>query len=385
MGGQTVIRHTYTYNSNHGITSKKNALNETVTMTYKYPDKGVIEKVMDPTGTELIKQGSQPAGHVQTYTYDFKNSTFYVTDFNGVQKKKVTNEKGQLLLEEEVQTGAEPKTIRKIEYLPNRIEKHTDSVGNVTTMQRDEWRNITKVTDGEGNITSISYNSQKKPLTVTDPLGTVTRMDYDAKGNLTTLTQALGKPEQTITTYGYNGYGEVTSVTANGLTTSYTYNNGRVASVTDPRNNATVIEYDLMGNPTKITDPMGNIVTATYDLMGNPLVITDPNGKVTKNTYDVKGNMRTTTDPLGNITTFDYNYANKVASVTDGEGKVTTYEYDGMKRLSRITDAAGGLTSFTYESTGCASCGNIGGDLSALSDPKGQTTSYGYDKGLMVK
>jgi RHS repeat-associated protein len=57
--------------------------------------------------------------------------------------------------------------------------------------------------------------------------------------------------------------------------------------------------------------------------------------------------------------------------------------YDGAKRLVKTTDASGGITSFSYQS-GCSSCGG-GGDLTSLTDPKNQATTFTYDKGLMIK
>lgn len=394
----------YEYNSSHGITSKANALGETVTVSYKYPDKGIVEKVIDPTGTELIKQGSQPTGHVQTYAYDFKNSTFYVIDFNGVQKKKITNEKGQLLLEEEVQTGAEPKLLRKIEYLPNRVEKHTDSVGNVTTMQRDEWRNVVKVTDGEGNITAMSYNTNKKPLTVTDPLGNVTRMDYDAKGNLSTLTQAQGKLEQTVTTYGYNGYGEVTSVTRGAASTIITYHPvwGQPETITDALNNTTTIEYDNHGNADAVIDPENHRTEFTYDSKSNLLTKKDPIGNITTYTYNADNRPATVRDALNRVITLETDYKGRVTAVIDalanrkeygydGNGNlakimqgdsITTLTYDGSNRLKTVIDPENNTTAYEYASSAanCSSCSGSTDSPVKITDPSGNFTRYVYDK-----
>ena len=234
--------HRYTYNNYHGITTKTNPLNETYTIEYQYADRGIVSKITDPQVKAM------------TNAYDFKNGIFYITDYNGAKKKKIINEQGKLIQEEQIE-GASSKTIKKIEYLENRTEKITDAAGNITFIQRDEWRNVIKTIDGEGNETRITYNTNKKPLTITDPLGNITRMEYDAYGNLIKLTQAEGKPEQTITSYVYDGYNQMTSATVNNLTTTYTYNEqGRVTAITDPRGNKTNVEYNAAGNPKKITD-----------------------------------------------------------------------------------------------------------------------------------
>jgi len=186
----------YTYNNYHGITSKANALNETYTIEYEYPDKGIVKRIIDPVGTEMIALGQSPEGHEKTFGYDFANKTFYTTDGRGVTKKKILRENGALLLEEEI-NGADAIPTKKIEYLANKIEKITDAAGNITTIQRDEWRNVIKAVDGEGATTSITYNSDKKPVTITDALGTVTQFEYDSYGNPLKITQAKGKPEET--------------------------------------------------------------------------------------------------------------------------------------------------------------------------------------------
>ncbi|MHB8882794.1 MAG: DUF6531 domain-containing protein [Thermodesulfovibrionales bacterium] len=128
----TEVISTYTYNNNHGLTSKSNALEETYTIEY-YPqwvDKGVARRIIDPTGTEMIKAGGQPTGHEMVFTYDFQNRVFYYTDHRGVTYKNVTNEKGQIVATEEIQNG-QTVLISKTEYLPNRIAKTTDILGNI--------------------------------------------------------------------------------------------------------------------------------------------------------------------------------------------------------------------------------------------------------------
>lgn len=396
---------TYTYNTYHGITSKTNALSETYTIEY-YPtwiDKGVAKRIIDPIGTELIKQGKEPTGHEMTFIYDFQNRVFYYTDYRGITYKNIMNEKGQILSTDEIQNGqAVPMT--KVEYLENRTVKTTDALSNVTLTQKDEWGNIIKRIDPEGNEWRYTYNIQSKLLSITDPMGTITKYEYDSYGNRTKEILASGTAEESTTVYTYNQYNELTAITKGTATTSYTYNN--------------------TGNLTELKDPVGNTTTMTYDDAGNLLSLTDSAGNKTEFTYDGNGNRLTHKDPLGNITKYEYNSANRITKFTDAPGNTTLYEtdfkgritaitdalnnkkeyqydgsgniikiiegsitttmtYDSSNRLTSLTDAEESVTKYEYAGAGCSTCGGNAGSLNnpvKMIDPLGNAAYYIYDK-----
>lgn len=398
---QPITLNSYTYNTFHGITTKSNAIGETYTIEYQYADKGIISRIIDPAGTELIKKGSQPTGHEMKYAYDFKNGTFFVTDSNGAKKKKIINDTGKLLLEEEI-SGTTTKTIKKIEYLDNRTEKITDVAGSIT-IQRDEWRNIIKATDGEGNETRITYNNLKKPLTITDALGNITRMEYDTYGNLIKITQAEGKPEQTITTYAYDNYNQVTSASTGNATRTITYNSsGLPVTIADPFNNTTTIQYDSYGNASAVIDANNNKTEFTYDTKGNLLTSKNALGNITAYTYNTANRPISAKDALNRITGIETDFKGRITAITDalsnkkeyqydGNGNVvkiiegvsiTTMTYDFSNRLTSITDSEGNKTNYEYAGAGCSSCGGGGSVDSPIktTDPLGNITKNIYDK-----
>lgn len=408
---------TYTYNSFHGMTSKTNALGEIYQMEYEKPEKGILKKVIDPVGSTLLAEGKQPDGHVKSFAYDFDNSVFYTTDYDGTTRKKTINGKGYLTSEVLLAEDGE-KVLKKIEYLEDNSEEVTDAAGNVTTIKRDEWRNILSMTDGEGNRTTTVYNMVGKPLTVTDPSGIVTRFEYnDADdpyyslsrinyvGNQGVLLlkkiEAEGLPDERITLYGYSRYGELESVTVGEATTTITYDdNGLPVTITDPLGHANRLEYDYAGHITAAIDALGNRTVFTYDDLGNLLTVKDPLGNVTTMDYNAAGQLKKITDALDRETQIetdfreritaivdalnyrkDYAYDGKgrLLSVTEG-GSLSTFNYDDSGRLISTTDAENNTTTYEYADAGCTSCGANSAIPENIIDPFGNVTKNLFDK-----
>jgi RHS repeat-associated protein len=131
------------------------------------------------------------------------------------------------------------------------------------------------------------------------------------------------------TSYGYDGNGNVTSVTVSGtnaptLTTGYTVNS--------------------YGQIVKITDPKGNITSYDYANAWS-----DSACPVTSATANGPGLI---TDALNHQTTIKYySCSGHAANVKDANSQETSYTYDGLNRTFGITYPDGGNTSYTYTDT----------------------------------
>lgn len=392
QNSQSITLSIYTYNSNHGILTKANALQETYTIEY-YPawvDKGVAKRVIDPVGTELIKAGQQPTGHEMTFVYDFTNRVFYYTDYRGITYKSIMNDKGQILSIDEVQ-NSQTTPVTKTEYLENRTTKTTDALGNVTTSQKDEWGNIIRKVDPEGNEWKYTY-SQSKLLTITDPLGTITRYEYDQYGNRTKEIIASGTGDEAITTYPYNQYNELISTTKGNSTTYYTYNNaGSLTEIKDPLGNITTMTYDDAGNLLTTTRPLiGATTYENYDFKGNPQKTTYPNGNITLYTYDILGRIKTITNQADNAVTQYFYVTTSGTCQTCGsgggtgeidyiilpEGNKIDYDYDSAGNLIKITDNEGNSINYTYDTKG----NRTREDIKDTSKTIQKTVSYEYNQ-----
>ena len=148
--------------------------------------------------------------------------------------------------------------------------------------------------------------------------------------------------------------GVVTSVTADGVTTTYELaasgstgtmtvrnmlddetiersivsdlNIGRPISVTDPLDRTTTFAYDAHGRLTRVTAPLGNYVEYVYDEN------TDARGNVTR-TIRSSGTNPQSTPPVVITAAYSTTCVNVVTcnlpiSTTDARGNVTEYEYD---------------------------------------------------------
>jgi YD repeat-containing protein len=266
----------------------------------------------------------------------------------------------------------------------------TSATGNVTTYTYDSLHRKTKevdpsVTDARTGTaatptTSWTYDGLGDVLTVTDPDGNATSFTYDNLGRKASEIDALvdnghGTNAHPTTTYGYDAA-------------------GNLVQVTDPLGNITTTAYDALGRVTSVTqaDPddagaqTSPVTSYVYDANGNTLSITDPNGNVTTSSYDALNRQISRTDPLvydgisstnlHPVTTYGYDLNGNLVSLTDPKGNQTTYAYDRLNQKTSETDPipeTGGthpVTTYTYD---------LVGNLIAVTDPLGHTTSYLYD------
>jgi RHS repeat-associated protein len=218
------------------------------------------------------------------------------------------------------------------------------------------------VTDPLGNVTTLTYKSDGQVDTVTAPTpagyagAPKTVNSYTAtaslSGNINLLTQrqttaTAGSPPSIITTFGYE-------TAANGLMLK--------TATLDPSglNYATTFGYDGYGNQTTVKGPrtdFDDTVTTAYNADRQPVTMTYPISPVTQMTYNGDGRVTSTARKLGGSWMVSCNTytasgqvstsfgAYKTASPTDcsfsGNAAVpkVTYSYDGADRLITTTVA----------------------------------------------
>ncbi len=241
--------------------------------------------------------------------------------------------------------------------------------------------------EGIGVWSCVAINTCNRPFSVTDPLGNMTSMTYFADGQLNTITAPTpsgyaGAP-RTVNSYtatpslsGTINLLTQQQVTATAgsppsLVTSFAYDtatNGLVlkSATVDPAglNLATTYGYDGYGNQTSIRGPRTDVndtSVTTYDAARNPITYTGPNPgsgpPVTQISYDANGRVTSTARKLGSfwmVTCTTYTPSGQVgssfgpfkrSSATDctfaGNTAVplVTYGYDGADRLISTTSA----------------------------------------------
>lgn len=348
----------FTYDSSHNLTGITNALGKTT--TYRYDINGYVLSAVDSEGTSMFTNIYDIYGRViaqQDAVSTHHQGTFIYDEVSEVGKVKTTYKNRE---------GESSKFIYDNNY---KLISYTDELDCTTTYTYDASGNKTSKTDVNGNKTAYTYDILGNLLTVANAEGDITLMTYDKNNNLLSVQDATGN--KTVYTYDSNNnllsttdpMGNLTSYTYdnNGLmlakitpsgTTSYTYKNGMVKTITDPTGVVVNNDYDDAGRLINKTDVNGNKTTMEYDAMDNLIKITDPLGNFKTCTYDDHGYKITETDARGNTTRYVYNGNGKMIRKTDALGNITQYEYDGEDRLIRIIDPIGNVTAYTYDAKG---------------------------------
>ncbi|MDG9931347.1 DUF6531 domain-containing protein, partial [Pseudomonas sp. GD04042] len=307
----------------------------------------------------------------------------------------------------------------------------TDSAGNTLLSYYDAAGRLTHTVNKLGEITENTYNTFGEVITntrfyerlsstanltgglLTTPLSALTqtirsnvansttRFDYDRGGRLISSINALGYG----TTYGYNRYGQQTSITRDitgddfrpeSVITYFSYNKrgelirqledvagldrstttqydafGRVIARTDGRGLTSTLRYDNGGRVVVSRDPLNQSQTIEYDAFGRMLAQTDALGRVTSYVYDDVNRTLTQTLPGGVQVVSIRNRHDELLSIRDGNGNTTTYSYNKNGQLLSSTNALGQTTHNAYDAKS--------GFKTSTMDASGNITRYSYD------
>jgi len=348
---------TYSYDALNRETGTTDALNDIATITYDAA--GNVTKVQAPT----------PAGQTArttTYAYDSMDRLTTVTDPLGYQTIYGFDADGNLVTTKDpmgrittTQFDAMDRPVVVIDPMGNRVTTTFDADGEALT-----------VTDALNRTTTYAYSVRGWVATQTDPMGflatftyTPTGEDlgtyqtggslletstdyYDADDRLIAQADGLGN----LTSYTYDGVGNVISVTAaNTNTTSYVYDSrNRLIETVEPLGVTVSFTYDGSGNLQTATDALGHTTTALYDALDRATTMTSAVGGITTITYDVAGRETSLTDPVGNKTQWAYDADDRLTTSTQPNGATVTYVYDNDGELTDTTDADGRRTTYSY-------------------------------------
>ena len=257
------------------------------------------------------------------YLYKDAYGTSYKYDAEG-RLIRAENDNGDVI--DYTYTGVD---LTKISYKKDAVEY--DNV----TYAYDSNHNLLTETTKNGIKTTYNYPTNHKgyptSVVVTDADGSLqSRVDYAYTNNYNYLLKSTDA-EGHVTQYTYNQYlGITTAVTdPNGNTTSYTYNaqNDALQSVS-----ATVGSTAVSNSYTYNTQQLLSSVSH--------------NGFSYGFTYDQFGRISTTSVAGQTLGAYAYNTDGTLASMTYGNGTVHSYAYDELDRLS--SESYNGTTAFTY-------------------------------------
>lgn len=201
-----------------------------------------------------------------------------------------------------------------------------------------------------------------------------------------------------VSYYSYDTHGNVTSMTNESGTWTYTYDTNfpdKVAKMVSSSNFAGwAYEYNPPGTAAagalaaiyrlrsdKTTKD--KITAYTYDAKGRVASFTDDNGLIVATyTYDSAGNLATV--KAGNIYTTSYTYDSigRRTAMTSPDGQVTTYTWDALGRITSVTlpkptpsSPLNFVVAYSYDNYDATS----GLVFTNVTDPNGRVTKTGYD------
>ena len=238
--------------------------------------------------------------------------------------------------------------------------------------------------DDQGRLIRVSRSDDQEVLT----------QAFDSQGRLTErIIKALpsGDVASSIER-NYSSDGRVESITTDGLTTSYEYDDqARVvavsggidtefeyaddtplpSAVTTPEGGRSAIETE-QGFTVAITDATGATSVTRRDAIGNPVAVGfgpdslwayefDPEGNITSSTsatgrswvatWAPRSTLLSEEDPIGRISSYEHDDAARVVREILPEG-TTTYRYTSLGRLLEMTLPDGAATRYEYAADG---------------------------------
>jgi len=273
------------------------------------------------------------------------------------------------------------------------------------------------ITNGDG-----TYSGEDADLTAYNPADSLFGSSYmltTHNGTAYTFDASTG---QLSTASDRNGntltYTDGGIFSSSGVGVSFTRDYaGRITTITDPRGDSIVYDYDVDGNLISVTDRNGNATqfvyapspphtldhvidatgrtvaqvtytggrvtglsdasgntsSLTYDLNSLTEQVTPPGGGAPSTvTLDALGNATGTTDALGHSSAGIYDGTNLTSQTqtVGGQTLTTSYSYTPNGEVVTATDAAGHVTRFTYDSFGLPM---------TETDALGNTTTFSYD------
>lgn len=399
------------------------------------------ERAYDPGGR--LTASLDALGRTRTFAYDAADRLTKVTlvgyrDRDGMTRNIVLeeyeyDEDGHVLTEitgdgqrREERTWSEDGRVKTITVAPASLNRRTtfsyDLNGNIVREAlsdgsgTEELRHTydaadrtirTTVENGANDLTtSFAYDQRGNLTATTDPRGTAGAADYtveygyDEAGNLvlerappTVVTTGGGATVRPTTTYGYDAYGDATTIrTPTGDVTTTTYDRlGRAQTIRHPdytRPDGTAqspaiesMSYSPTGNLVQWIDRRGGTWDFTFDTLNRPVRTEEPLIGTTRPTtvtaYDHASNPIEVVDPEGAIRQATYDDLNRprTSTVILGTGAgarplTTTLDHDDLGNLTYTEDPLGHTTRATF---------NAGSEMISSADGLGHLTTYGRD------
>ncbi len=428
-------RVTGTSGTYYRMNSLKDAENRTYTCTY-YISNGKLKRITDPTGRWLELTWITYTGTNNIVISTVKSSDGRTVSYSYANMDKLYTPKQTILTGANYGDGTAAVYTYEFDPAATGIPPHlveADDPRATGTAPRASWiyhstiyglvhkevnpddDSVISTRADNGTVVTFTYPDGgtqviQAPLTplpipnaYTDRTGKNTSFTYGADNKIATKTLPSGY----VYTYQRDEIGRITkSTSSDGLVLDTTYDSiGRVLTrtVSAPGQTTRITTYtrDTNGRVTRLDHPDGSFETWTYNSFGQPLTHLGTNGYTESWIYDAKGFKISHTDASGATSTYTYTPANSpngipeglLATVTDPRGRTTSFTYNKRGLVTRQTYADGSFVDKVYDDYGQAiaeqtsageftqrTYGNFNLVLTET-DALNRTTTYAYGPG----
>mgnify|MGYP001952389295 CR=1 FL=1 len=296
--------------------------------TYAYNAKGLLRSVTSPRGNV---PGANPKDFTTLYRYDANDNLVRIS--RPYPGGRMVHEDIRTDALDRTTSTVDPfsKTSKFTRDPAGNLTAATDTLGRTTRMSYDKNGRQTGITDAGGNRTRFTYDAAGNRTSATTATGGKTTWEYDDDGFLVAMTEPRGNvpgadKERFTTHYEYDLAGNLTKVIDPlDHTTTYKYDaNNRLIAVTDAKGNTTRYSYREDDQIRTAIAPdaverrlLPSLGATVYDYYDDGLLasVTDPNHHRTTFDYDEAGRLIRSTDPLGRRTEIGYDAENNPISV----------------------------------------------------------------------
>lgn len=285
-----------------------------------------------------------------------------------------------------------------------------DAPGCALSPSACTWRkgDLWKIVNAKAQVTEIlAHDGAGRVTSVRDVNGVVTDFEYDLLGRPVAGkvrgTNDSSESDDRIERLEYTADGFIhRSIQPDGNYLTFEYDDGqRLIAIVDRNGNR--IAYTLDGAGQRIQEDVRDAsgvlqqtLSRTFDTFGRLKSVKDANEHATVFDYDAGGLLTTVTDVLGRQATRSHDPLGRVISSVDNatsatESSETAYRYDALDQITRITDPKGLNTDYRYDAfggvleldspdTGLSTMSyDAAGNAVSEIDANGKSTSYLYD------
>ncbi len=344
---QTVLTYTYYPNGNlfSAVLSAQGLTSRSTTFSYDTKNR-FVTTIQEPDGKSSLITYYSTTGNIKSVKGVDNLLTQFQYDGFGRLSKTITPEGHEIVSSLNWRTQTQnPGLFYSTETTPGRpdIIIYFDKIGRVVRGTQDGFGGLI--------IQDKEYN----------PDGTIAKVSWPYNAGETLR----------WTSYAYDSYERLKTISNNSLNTTYDYGEGFV-SITDPSGKTKKTILNGLSNPVQVIEDDNTTITYDYNSFGNLSTIAS-NGNAISYFYDEFGFQDSVYNAYSGGVKYAHNAFGELVSQKDAKGQQVQFQYDILGRIQTLISPVG-TTLYSYYPDG-----NGIRQLSGISSPGNINESFLYD------